>query len=59
MSYGSGPFPVKTFAWGNNERRAQLKGRACMVLASGALGSVLVQFLDTSEKVVTSWRALR
>ena len=58
-AYGSGPFPIKTFAWGNNERRAALKGRVCMVLAEGALNSVLVQFLDTGEKIVTSRRALR
>jgi hypothetical protein len=45
--------------WANNPRRAMLKGRHCVVLARGALGSVLVHFPDTEEKVVTSRRALR
>ena len=47
------------YAWGNNERRAALKGRRCVVEARGALGTVLVRFLDTGERVTTSARALR
>jgi hypothetical protein len=47
------------YVWGNNSRRAELRGRRCVVLAHGALGSVLVQFLDSGEKVVTSRRAVR
>jgi len=47
------------YAWGNNPRRAMLKDRPCVVLARGAMGSVLVRFSDTGEKVVTSRRALR
>ena len=50
---------VLVYTWANNPRRALLKGRHCVVLARGALGSVLVHFPDTEEKVVTSWRALR
>jgi hypothetical protein len=50
---------VYVYAWGNNERRATLKGRRCIVLARGAMASVLVQFVDTGERVVTSGRALR
>lgn len=47
------------FAWGNNPRRAQLKGRRCVVEARGALGTVLIRFLDTGERVTTSRRAIR
>ena len=47
------------YAWGNNERRAALKGRRCVVEARGALGTVLVRFPDTGERVTTSSRALR
>ena len=47
------------YAWGNNERRAELKGRECVIEARGALGTVLVRFLDTGERVTTSRRALR
>ena len=51
--------PEYVYAWGNNARRAQLKGRRCVVEARGALGTVLVRFLDTGERVTTSRRALR
>lgn len=48
------------FAWGNNPRRAELKGRVCIVVVPRAkMGSVLVEFTDTGERVVTSYRAIR
>jgi hypothetical protein len=47
------------YAWGNNPRRAELKGRVCVVEARGALNTVLVAFVDTGERVTTSRRALR
>lgn len=46
------------YLWGNNHRRAQLKGRPCEVLAKGKMGSILIRFLDTGEQVITSWRAV-
>jgi hypothetical protein len=46
------------YAWGNNPRRAELKGRTCRLVASGAMGTVLVEF-DGGERVTTSRRALR
>ena len=49
----------RVFAWGNNERRAQLKGRPCRILVrSSRMHSVLVEF-PGGERVVTSERALR
>jgi hypothetical protein len=51
--------PIYTFAWGNNPRRAALKGRRCRVLARGRRGTVLVEFLDTGERVTCSFRAIR
>ena len=53
------PAGVYRYAWGNNERRAALKGRRCVVEARGAMGTVLVRFLDTGERVTTSFRALQ
>ena len=47
------------YVWGNNPRRAELKGRRCVVDARGRMGTVLVRFLDTGERVTTSRRALR
>lgn len=50
---------VYVYAWGNNPRRAELKGRRCVVEARGSMRSVLVRFLDNGERVVTSARAVR
>lgn len=47
------------YAWGNNKRRAQLKGRHCVIVAAGTMNTVCVEFLDTGERVGTSRRALR
>ena len=47
------------YAWANNPRRAELKGRRCVVEARGRMGTVLVRFLDTGERVTTSVRSLR
>ena len=49
---------VHVYVWGNNPRRAELKGRRCVVEARGRLGTVLVRFLDTNERVTTSRRAI-
>lgn len=46
------------FAWGNNEKRAALKGKPCRILARGALGSVMVDFGGGHIEIV-SRRALR
>ena len=56
---GSDTEQVMVDAWGNNSRRTSLVNRHCVVVAYGALGSVLVLFLDTGEKVVTARRSLR
>jgi hypothetical protein len=50
---------VYVYAWGNNERRAQLRGRECVIEARGAMRTILVRFLDTDERVTTSARAVR
>jgi hypothetical protein len=50
---------VYVYAWGNNARRSEMKGRRCVVEASGTMGTCLVRFLDSGERVTTSRRALR
>lgn len=50
---------VYRYAWGNNSRRAELKGRECVIEARGRMRTVLVRFLDNGERVTTSVRALR
>ena len=50
------------FRWGNNEARAALKGRTCRIVARagrGGMNTVLVEFLDSGEKVSTSLRSLK
>lgn len=58
---GKRPSPriVYEYRWGNNDRRADLKGRLCVIEATGRMGTALVRFLDTGERVTTSRRALR
>lgn len=47
------------FAWGNNERRTELKGRPCRVITRGlSMRSVMVEFTN-GERVICSYRALR
>jgi hypothetical protein len=53
------PVSLYTYAWGNNERRLELKGRVCRIIAKGRMNTVLVEFIDNNEKVTTSIRALR
>lgn len=50
---------VYIYRWGNNAKRAELKGHECIVLARGTMNSVLIRFLDSGEQVVTSRNAIR
>ncbi len=47
------------YAWGNNPKRAKMKGRICRLLTRGAMDSVMIQFLDTGKRDIVSRRALR
>ena len=46
------------FIWGNNEKRATLKGRFCRIKATGAKGSVVVEF-ENGQRECISRRAIR
>ncbi len=46
------------YVWGNNEKRASMKGRVCRILASGRMSSVLVEF-ENGQKEIISRRSLR
>lgn len=51
-------FPY-VYAWGNNERRADLKGKRCRIIARGTrMRSVEIEF-ENGDRVITSERALR
>ena len=49
---------IFTYAWGNNGKRAILKGRNCKVLARGRMNSALMQF-ENGQKEIISRNALR
>lgn len=57
--YAEAMRPVYRYHWGNNPRRKELKGRRCVIVARGKLGTVLLRFLDTDELVTTSARSVR
>lgn len=46
------------YRWGNNEKRATLKGRGCRILLRGRMRSVMVEFENGQREIVSS-RALR
>ena len=51
-------FPY-VYAWGNNERRAEFKGKRCRITATGtSMRSVEVEF-ENGDRLITSRRALR
>lgn len=46
------------FHFGNNEKRASLKGRACRIIARGTQNSRLIEF-ENGQREVVSGNALR
>jgi hypothetical protein len=46
------------YTWGNNPKRATLKGRRCKVTARGGLNSCVVEF-ENGQSEVISRNALR
>lgn len=47
------------YSWANNPVRKALKGRECRLIAVGTRNTVLIEMVDTGERVTTSRRALR
>lgn len=47
------------YAWGNNEKRATLHGRVCVVVCWGRMNSACVEFVDNGQREVVSRNALR
>jgi hypothetical protein len=52
------PEATHTYTWGNNPKRATLKGRACRILLKGRMRSVMVEF-ENGQREIVSIRALR
>ena len=47
------------YSWGNNEKRAAMKGRECRLLHTLRANSVIIEFVDNGQWEVVSRRALR
>jgi hypothetical protein len=51
--------PRYVYRWRNNPRRGELYGRVCRLVCSGTKNTVLVEFVDTGERVTTSRWAIK
>ncbi|KKL83989.1 hypothetical protein LCGC14_1969190 [marine sediment metagenome] len=40
------------FRWGNNSKRATMKGRRCRVLARGKMNSIEIEFENGQKEIV-------
>jgi predicted RNA-binding protein YlxR (DUF448 family) len=47
------------YTWKNNEKRAMLYGRKCIVEAHGKKNSVLIRFIDNGQQEIVSRHALK
>lgn len=47
------------YAWKNNEKRAGLYGRECLIEAYGKKNSVLIRFVDNGQQEIVSRNALK
>lgn len=47
------------YAWKNNEKRARLYGRKCIIEAHGKKNSVLIRFVDDGQQEIVSRNALK
>ena len=43
------------YVWGNNAKRATLKGRRCRIVARGRMNSILVEFENGQREVTSRW----
>jgi hypothetical protein len=46
------------YAWANNPKRATMARRPCRIVATGKMGSVMIEF-QNGQREITSRRALR
>jgi hypothetical protein len=47
------------YVWGNNAKRATMKGRVCRIVCTGTMNSVGIEFCDNGQREVVSRHALR
>jgi len=47
------------YRWGNNPKRATLKGRTCRVLGRAKMNTCLIEFVDGGQREIVSRNAIR
>jgi hypothetical protein len=47
------------YAWKNNEKRATMHNRLCIVIARGKQNSAMIEFIDNGQREIVSRNALR
>lgn len=48
---------IAKYRWGNNEKRATMKGRECRVIARGEMSSIQIEF-ENGQREIVSRRAV-
>ena len=46
------------FRWGNNSKRATMKGRECKIITRGKMNSICIEFLDNGQREIVSRRSV-
>ena len=46
------------YTWGNNAKRAALKGRKCRIIKAGGKGSIEIEF-ENKQREIVSWMSVR
>ncbi len=47
------------YRWGNNSKRVTMKGRECKIISRAKrMGSICIEFLDTGQREIVSWRSV-
>jgi len=41
------------YRWGNNEKRATMKGRDCKIIARGKMNSIQIEFENGQREIVS------
>jgi len=53
------PEQLYEYRWGNNKVRAKLKGRKCRIVKRGKRNTVMLEFIDTGERFLTSGNSIK
>ncbi len=43
------------YRWGNNSKRATIKGKECTIIARGRMNSICIEFNDGQREIVSRY----